>query len=346
MEETSTNDEPYWLGLPLKTKCSGEVYYSTIRIRGHKYSIGDCAYFVPNSEDQSPYIGQITKLWQDVNRPLDLDDKKSHGMMVKCIWYFYPEDTHTGRTKKHHKRELFLSDLSDVNGVDSITSSVEVLSYEEFNQKLASLSKSDLKRIFFCRSFYNEHKKEFTPFKLESNGHVFIDIWPKVVPTNWPSDLLYTRNTVWRVSERYRDYFQSMIDCQVAIGHVTEEDSNDGSRTGLFATKDIPSGTILGEYTGYIGLRSLPEDDDVDDDKGARFIQVLYHDEEVKAVIDSNVAGNEFRFLRACSGDQVPNVKTVPIWTAAKWHLIVFTIRDIKLGEELLKPNSDPPQRT
>lgn len=56
--------EPTWVGLPLKTKMNGDVYYSSVQVGKHRYRIGDCALFTPNSEDQSPYIGQILKLWQ------------------------------------------------------------------------------------------------------------------------------------------------------------------------------------------------------------------------------------------------------------------------------------------
>src|SRR5690348_8445968 len=43
---------------------NGDTYYSCVKVDKYKFRVGDCAYFTPNSDDQVPYIGQITKLWQ------------------------------------------------------------------------------------------------------------------------------------------------------------------------------------------------------------------------------------------------------------------------------------------
>ena len=41
--------EPTWVGLPLKTKGNGDIYYGAVIVEGHKFRIGDSCFFTPNS---------------------------------------------------------------------------------------------------------------------------------------------------------------------------------------------------------------------------------------------------------------------------------------------------------
>jgi len=252
-------------------------------------------------------------------------------MFVQCIWYYYPEDTQLGRTKKHHKNELFLSDLSDVNTVNSLLSPVDVVSFVEYNVRTAETSKKDLKRLYFCRYFYSENTNEFHPLRIDENGHTRIEGFHQDIdlPKNWPNSVLYTPNSVWRVSEQFRDYFNSHIESKYEIRNL--DPSNSKSRFGLFTTVDLEQGSILGEFTGYVNVS------DVTDEPGlSRFVHTLFEDEELHVKIDSNTAGNEFRFVSKVSNGGNANVKFVPVWLESKWLLLVVTIAAVEKGQELL----------
>ena len=69
-------------------------------------------------------------------------------MYVQCIWYFHPEDTFVGRTKKHHKAEVFISDFSDINSVNTLLSPVEVVSFSEYSLRQNNIKKG----IFFIKN--------------------------------------------------------------------------------------------------------------------------------------------------------------------------------------------------
>ena len=107
-------------------------------------------------------------------------------MYVQCVWYYYPEDTHTGRIKKHHKQEVFLSDLSDVNTVDSLLEPVEVVSFHDYSKRVNSSPKKgnqrkfvaadthqEFKDLYFCRCFYSENNRSFHPLQLDFNNGSF-----------------------------------------------------------------------------------------------------------------------------------------------------------------------------
>ena len=52
LENNITNimiEEPSWIGLPLKIKKNGNIYYSAVKVDKYQFKIGDCAYFTPNS---------------------------------------------------------------------------------------------------------------------------------------------------------------------------------------------------------------------------------------------------------------------------------------------------------
>jgi len=333
-----SSEEPKWIGLPLKTKANGDIYYSAVKINGKLFRIGDCSQFTPNSEDQNPYVGQITKFWQSASPALK-DKPAAERMFVQCIWYYIPEDTPSGRTKKHHKREIFFSDLSDVNTVDSLICPVEVVSFEEFNRKLPHYGKKDLKKLYFCRSFYSENTKEVHQLMVDQNNHVEIEGLQdeRAIPKNWPNTIQYTANTLWRVPEQFREYFQKKYNPNAEIRVV--EDTANKNRLSLFATAAITEGTILREFTGIISI-SPPTRDEAEEEpssipKQPRFIHTLFEDEEVRVQMDGNISSNEFRFINPVTPNDKANVKFVPIWLAGKWHLVIVSKTNIQKDEEL-----------
>ena len=277
---------------------------------------------------------------------LSLGKEPSEQMFVQCIWYYYPEDTHCGRIKKHHKRELFLSDLSDVNSVNSLMAPVDVLSFAEYNKKLGTLSQKglfrlskvrltfdiELKNVFFCRYFYSENSKIFHSFQLDTtHGHVHIEGFEQEqrAPKNWPQDISYTPNSSWRVPEQFREYFSTR---RVPFAEIRVSEST----TGLFALKDIENNTILGEYSGAIALTTNQEEfeDNLTTPKDPKFFHTLYRDDEISVNLDASSSGNELRFIRQCSQEKA-NVKLMPTWLDGKWHFIAISTANIKQGEEL-----------
>jgi uncharacterized protein len=95
---------------------------------------------------------------------------------------------------------------------------------------------------------------------------------------------------------------------------------------GVFATRRIPSGTRLIEYTGE---RLTPEQADAryPDTPGERHHTYLFAiDDDV--VIDAAVGGNDARFINHCCD---PNCDAV-IDDGRIW---IETIRDVEPGEEL-----------
>jgi len=342
---------PSWIGLPLKTKRTGEVYYTAVKVNKFRFRIGDCAYFTPNSEDSQPYVGQITRLWQTAAPEMQ--------MMVQCVWYYHPEDTHTGRTKKHHKQELFLSDLSDVNNVNSLLSPVEVLSYPEYSKKIAlpNLTKKELKDIFFCRTFYDENNHTFYNLEADDNGSIHIEgLKPAADPVStvkhWPATLQYTPTLLWRdLSEQVKDLLNSKANALVEIRPIQSEESPDNNNRdlngaepmqtetdfGVFAATDIAEPTTLGEFTGFLINNTADINEDSESTKPAKFVRTLYEDHEVLVHVDATHAGNEFRMLRDSSQtNRKPNARFQSTRVDGKWHLFVVSTTPIKKGEEIL----------
>lgn len=342
------NSIPSWIGLPLKTKRSGDIYYTAVKVNKFKFRIGDCAYFTPNSEDSQPYVGQITRLWQT-----PVPDVQ---MMVQCVWYYHPEDTHSGRTKKNHKQELLLSDLSDVNNVNSLLSPVEVLSYPEFSKRIAqpNLTKKELKDIFFCRTFYDENNQIFYNLEADDNGSVRIEGLKPAPDTvsvvrHWPANIQYTTTLLWRdLSEQVKDLLNSKANSLVEIRPIQTDDSamdlneNDEANSveadfGLFASADIPEPTTLGEYTGYLINNTAGMQDESENIKTNKYTRTLYEDHEVLVHVDATHAGNEFRMMKDSSQtNRRPNARFQTSRVDGKWHLFVVSTSPIKKGEEIL----------
>jgi len=346
-DSRSSHMEPTWIGLPLKSKSNGDLYYSAVKVDKYKFRVGDCAYFTPNSDDQIPYIGQITKLWQSkVKHNGGSTDLQSDQMLVQCVWYYYPEDTHIGRTKKNHKHELFLSDLSDINSVGSLLSPIEVISFQDYNRKVTSTPKKELKELYFCRYFYSESSKEFYPLKLDStNGHFNIEGLltqePIKRPKNWPKGLDYSQSCMWRnIPEPIKNYLQTKVSPNTELRPESEQTH----KLGLYAIKDLKKGTTIGEYTGYLCVNGEEdeEDGDVDIDsspktKSSKFLKVLCEDNEVSVSVDATNSGNEFRFIKDSNAKGKPaNVCFVPLQLDGRWHLSVVALVDINTNDELL----------
>eukprot|EP01119_Soliformovum_irregulare_P023040 TRINITY_DN7984_c1_g4_i1.p1 TRINITY_DN7984_c1_g4~~TRINITY_DN7984_c1_g4_i1.p1 ORF type:complete len:680 (+),score=219.80 TRINITY_DN7984_c1_g4_i1:161-2200(+) len=337
-----------WIGLPLKVKTNGDICYACVKSGKYKYRIGDCAYFTPNSGDKTPYVGQITKFWQ-ANNPNAPNGNK---MYVQCVWYYYPEDTYSGRTKRHHKKEVFLSDLSDVNTVDSLIRPVSVFDFHEFSKRSSPSKNGEEKDVYFCRYFYSENTKKFHVLnQVPMGNHYHIESFKEEeqFPENWPKSVHFSRKILWRdISEMVRDYLSSS---QVPTVEIQEIEATGGSEFGLFAARDISRGSIIGEYTGYLSINDEVQDeiqdeiqDESDDEKSNgnggkkvdKFRRVLFEDEEVSVSIDAAMAGNEMRYIRQPRGKEAANSKFVSVALNGEWRLIVMATTDIPQGIEIL----------
>eukprot|EP01117_Protostelium_nocturnum_P018928 TRINITY_DN802_c0_g1_i5.p1 TRINITY_DN802_c0_g1~~TRINITY_DN802_c0_g1_i5.p1 ORF type:complete len:747 (-),score=289.50 TRINITY_DN802_c0_g1_i5:884-3124(-) len=290
-----------WVGLPLKKKKNGDVHYTSVKVENNTFRIGDCVYFeaslhgdeVKDKGTTMNYIGKITKLFQTNSKA----KMKAHGgtMLVECVWYFYPEDTRTGRRKKHHKREVFLSNLTDVNNVNTIRAPVQVLSFPDFNQTVNSPANSAEEippDIFFCRSFYDEVSTTFHPFSLDyktGNFH-FSDVINHAQNRvkNWPKEVEFTCQSIWgEISGGVKELLDTKHKPYVkieALNALNKENNAAISTTNaLFAATFLSEGMILGDFQGVV-VNNTEEATSHHDPNGS--IRTLYEDHEVMVSID------------------------------------------------------------
>ncbi len=95
---------------------------------------------------------------------------------------------------------------------------------------------------------------------------------------------------------------------------------------GAFATRPIPSGTRLIEYTGQRLTQKQADARYPDDDIGRHHTFLFSIDDDV--VIDAAVRGNKARFINhSCDPNCDAMVDDSRLW--------IETIRDVKRGEEL-----------
>jgi len=223
--------------------------------------------------------------------------------------------------------------------VDSLLSPVEVVSFQDYNKKVNTTPKKELKDLFFCRYFYSENVKEFLPLKIDyPNGHFNIEGFKTdkeaPIPKNWPNGLEYTQACVWRnIPEMIKDYLQSKVVPSAELRSIEENDQ----QLTLIAQKEFKQGTVVGQYTGYLCVNG----EEVEENKTSQiepgFLRILYEDDEVSVSVDASNSGNEYRFINDATTRAKPaNVAFAPVQLDGKWHLIIVALRDIKVGDELV----------
>jgi len=154
-EDTPKNFSNFqWVGGSIYKK-GDRTYYGAVRVEGIVYRVSECAHFLSSPEERS-YLGYITSLYED-----------DTGASVEVIWYFFPEDTHCGRTNEHLKDEVFMGESKDTTSVDSIEGRAEVLcSNEYFKRQNQGIS---MKNIYICRAFYHWATSKFRSLKLDED---------------------------------------------------------------------------------------------------------------------------------------------------------------------------------
>lgn len=100
---------------------------------------------------------------------------------------------------------------------------------------------------------------------------------------------------------------------------------------GVFATRDLPAGTELIEYTGR--LITVEQADELYDEiyTGHTFLFTLNDD----WIIDANVGGNDARwFNHSCAPNCIPYLYEDPL-DNSKDRVFIETLRAVQEGEEL-----------
>lgn len=127
-----------------------------------------------------------------------------------------------------------------------------------------------------------------------------------------------------------KDYIHSSIDNHqmVSVKKVTVLKKFQGR--GLFAEKDIPTGTLLGQYTGKLFTikkfeKYLKSKSNVDDS----YAMTLNN-----SIVDAQKEGNFTRYINF--SDSHSNVQFEEGTLASKTIVEVVTIKDIKLGQQIL----------
>lgn len=110
---------------------------------------------------------------------------------------------------------------------------------------------------------------------------------------------------------------------------------NDVIGFGAFAKKDLPKGTILGEYVGMIKCLSPKEDEELSDKNGYLF-EFTEIEELEDFVLDAKTYGNFIRFLNhARKRTKKENVEALMFCDKEAPHVLYVTKRAVKKGEEL-----------
>lgn len=133
-----------------------------------------------------------------------------------------------------------------------------------------------------------------------------------------------------RWGEEYRELATKYKD-ELSSGYVADvvlQWIDDDFGYGVFANKDLLSGSYVGEYTGFIRRLSRwrPDTNAYCFKYPMRLLTWKYY------VVDAMFEGNEMRFV---NHSEEPNLEPVCVVDRGLLHLVFLTKRDIAVGEEL-----------
>jgi hypothetical protein len=98
---------------------------------------------------------------------------------------------------------------------------------------------------------------------------------------------------------------------------------------GLFALRDIPSGTYIGEYTGAVRKRRGHADRTND----YTFEYTIGDWRRNPYIIDAKSQGNHTRFIN--HDREAPNLETLSVFAGRVSHIVFMARREIKADEQL-----------
>lgn len=132
------------------------------------------------------------------------------------------------------------------------------------------------------------------------------------------------------LNERYGDLIR-----KGDMGHVYVKKINEHMGYGLFASRDLPEGTFVGEYTGIVRIAShcSMEDDnkEYETDYAWDYPDLEDHGRELE--IDARNKGKETRFI---NHDFQPNVDIDHTVVDDLWRLFFVTNRIVKKDSQIL----------
>ena len=131
-----------------------KTFYSQyVRENGDIFKVGDFVYL--KSDKELPYIARIDKIHKD----------KKNLVWVHGPWFIRPMDTAFYESKSFYPNEVFMSNISDVNHINSIEGHCYLLSSKDFALKhpLSFLEKD----TYICDNKYDESNHKFS--KLSEN---------------------------------------------------------------------------------------------------------------------------------------------------------------------------------
>jgi len=151
----------------------------------------------------------------------------------------------------------------------------------------------------------------------------------KPLPKNWPAELTFTPSPIWDTLEaemKHKVYLDGMLD--VEIRKTTEQPAGENA-FGLFSRRELTKGTVIGEYSGFVQIRTPT----ISNFRRA----VLFKDETDEIEISAADGGNETRFINDCSSrNSAPNVTFQKMKIGGCYHIVVVTLKDIMVDQELL----------
>lgn len=127
---------------------SKTLYLQFVRENGDIFKVGDFVYL--NSDKELPYIARIDKIHKD----------KKDLVWVYGPWFIRPMDTAFYESKAFYPNEVFMSNISDVNHINSIEGHCELLTSKDYAVKhpLSFLEKD----VYICDHKYDESNHKFS----------------------------------------------------------------------------------------------------------------------------------------------------------------------------------------
>lgn len=133
-----------------KLGIDGNTYYASVKVEDQIVKIDDTVLIIPEKADQLPYLARILRLYKT----------KKDEMIAKVNWYWRPEELDDSR-EYILKREIFLSEKTDMIPIDSIKCKIVVYNTASELGANANVPVQVLTSEFFCNRGYLVEKNQF-----------------------------------------------------------------------------------------------------------------------------------------------------------------------------------------